>query len=85
MVLPSSYDQKCARYLLVLKSNVTLARSFHKKTFCNCLHGNSRQVVGACIFMPKNKTLGPMWMDGLIHRKQLLNLFYIVYNQSNEI
>ena len=51
MVLPSPTDQKYPRDPLVLKFNVTLARSLRSVIF----KWKLLQVIGACIFMTANE------------------------------
>ena len=71
MVLASPNDQKCPRYTLVLKFNVTLARPLRLVIL---YFFNEK----SCIFNDSKWNLKSD-VDGLTHTKQLLNLMCIVY------
>ena len=58
-------DQKYARYPLVFKLNVTLARPL-RLVILYFLYGKSCQMIGACIFMTANETQDLMWMSSSI-------------------
>ena len=66
MVSASPNDQKYTRYPLVLKLNVTLARSLRLVILYFFLNGKSGQMIGACIFMTANETRDLMWMGSPI-------------------
>ena len=58
---PLIINTHVTRYLLVLKFNVTLARTM-RLVILNVLNGNSFKMIGACNFMTANETPDLMWM-----------------------
>ena len=77
MVSASPNDQKCPRYPLVLKLNVTLARSLRLLI----LNFIERKILSddRRLYLHDSKINSRSDVDGLNHTKQLLNLLYIVY------
>ena len=65
MVSASPDNQKCPRYPLVLKFNVTLARP-QRLVILYFINGKSCQMIGACILITANATRDLMWMGSLI-------------------
>ena len=66
MVSARPNDQKCPRHPLVLKLNVTLARSLCLKILYFFLNGKSCQMNGTCIFMTAKETRNMMCMGSPI-------------------